>query len=153
MTTPIENLVAGVAKVIAEVFNRTGEIPPLWLGVDRDGNPIDAVTPWSDDETKTIMVAGIRELFRQRKIVVYVFACEAWTVATRTMDEANAVARNCETHPDRREVIHYTAEDIHGHQAHAVQYILRPEHGPAKLSPLKFTEGHLSGCLTGILAR
>lgn len=152
--TPIENLLSGIAEVVAEQFAKCGEVPPHWVGMDRDGELIEAVTPWNSSETKAIAVGAVRELFRQRNVMVYVFACEAWTVKTNSMEAAAAAAGHCDQHPDRREAIAYSAEDIRGEQAHAVQYILRPEHGPAKLSPLKFSpKGSVSGNMIGMLVR
>ena len=133
------------------IFEDSGEVLPMWHVVDGNGDNLLLATPWTSDEEKRDIIVKLRELFRLRKVKRLVFMVEAWIAAVRA-DSEGETPRPSE-HPDRREVIIINAEDRDGSNLYGMYYILRPEHGPPTLSPLKLqaydkTAGHMVGMLS-----
>jgi hypothetical protein len=122
----------------------------MWHAVrDNDENVLIA-TPWSNDEEKQATVDALRHLFRAHHVKRFAFMVEAWVRQAASMEDINSCPPS--EHPDRREVLMITAEDRDGSQIMGFYYILRPEHGPAKLSPLHVqpfdgTAGRMVGLL------
>src|SRR4029077_2517080 len=91
------------------------------------------------------------------KVMRFVFIVEAWVVRMPEQvatNEAGPPWPRPSEHPDRREVVKIKAEDHDGSALSGMYYILRPEHGPATLSP--FHEDHftsVAGRLTGVQVR
>jgi hypothetical protein len=98
----------------------------------------------------------VRRLFVVKNVVAYVFIDEAWMVdkAGRKAEglEAWVMQHGTKNHPDRREIVMFLAEDLTG-QMSAHRFILRPEHGKPKLSPLKFipASAQSHGRMVGLL--
>jgi hypothetical protein len=120
----------------ADLFRETGDVSPLWHAITGDNEHALIATPWTSDDEKDATLQDIRRLFAEYNVKRYAFICEAWTYATRDKWEATHGVRPSE-HPDRREVLRIHAEDRDGSTLSGMYYILRPEHGPAKLSPFQ----------------
>ena len=95
-------------------------------------------------------VRQLRALFADQQVRRYAFVCEAWTIATNSMAEVQRWVGRIAEHQDRREILTIHAEDRDGRGLIGYYYILRPEHGPPKLSPLQMAEGG-TGQLMGML--
>ncbi len=158
-TTTLKRLFEIASKTVGKIFLEDGEISPMWHAVaisEDDGKEYQIViaTPWCSIEEKHGAVAALREMFREHNVQRYVFVCEGWMVEVRKLPNEIAPSE----HPDRREVITIVAEDRDGSQMSGQFYILRPEHGPAKLSPLQINddESHQTkvrgGLINGMLA-
>ena len=133
----------------ARIFRQDGEIIPIWHAVPAKGEHFLIATPWKNDDEKEATVELLREAFLEHKVQKYAFMVEAWVVEkTDTLDGPRP-----SEHPDRREVLRITAEDIDGHTLSGHFYILRPEHQPATLSPFRqdppdmLASGRMSGLL------
>lgn len=136
------------------------EVLPMWHAVQGNGEHTLIVTPWNNDKEKEIAVAGLRQLFRERQVKRFVFIVEAWTAEVKPSEivDVDKAYREysgprASEHPDRREILMVSAEDRDGSQIMGFYYILRPEHGPPTLSPLKVqpydaTAGRMVGLLT-----
>lgn len=139
------------------IFGMTGQILPMYHAVSGEGEHMIIPQP---DPDKDIAAAMIRELFAERDIIYYVFLSEAWLLdTTKDMpqpDLGKIVAEGLEHHPDRREVVAFSAESRDGGSQTARRYILRPEHGRATLSPLLMDDmkGRTSsGRMVGLITR
>jgi hypothetical protein len=66
----------------------------------------------------------------------YAFICEAWSTMATNLSEVADYMGVWTRHPDRREILSISAEDRDGTNMMGWYFILRPEHGPAKLSRL-----------------
>jgi hypothetical protein len=134
------------------IFDDQGSVTPIWHAVPEHGDHMLIATPWSDDDEKDAAMDFLRYKFREEKVMRYVCVLEAWLVQAR--DPKTAFEIRPSTHPDRREVVRITAEDRDGSVLSGSYYILRPEHGPATLSP--FHEDpvamSLAGRMHGLLA-
>ena len=142
------------AENAARMFNDSDdhEVLPMWHAVQGDGEHVLIATPWRDDLEKRITVDQLRKLFAAKQVKRFVFIVEAWLAQVKTRREVEEGPPPSQ-HPDRREVLMITAEDRDGSQIMGVYYILRPEHGPPKLSPLEVqpydqTTGRMVGLLT-----
>jgi hypothetical protein len=140
-----------VAENAARVFHESGEVSPMWHAVNGKDENVVIATPWRDDNEKDAVVCELRHYFRAHRVKRFAFIVEAWIVQARTEREVREGPLPSK-HPDRREVLMITAEDRDGTQIMGMYYILRPEHGPARLSPLEVkpfdaTVGRMSGLL------
>ena len=93
-------------------------------------------------------------------IDTYVFMDEAWIVdstqsGSPPIDIKKVQREGIRNHPDRREVIMLSAENRRGEKLTAKHFILRPEVGKPKLSPLQIdpstitAKAEWSACSTG----
>jgi hypothetical protein len=138
------------AENAAKMFNESDdhEVLPMWHAVDGTNKHVLIATPWNDDHEKDIVVKGLRRMFAANHVKRYAFIVEAWVAEVKTLDGPRP-----SEHPDRREVLMIHAEDRSGESIIGYYYILRPEHGPPKLSPLDVmdydqTTGRMMGLLT-----
>lgn len=133
------------------LFEEQGEVTPMWHAVPERGDHLLIATPWSDDIEKEIVIEFLRDKFKAKRVQRFVCIVEAWAVMGASIDMEIRPSR----HPDRREVIKIQAEDLNGSALSGQYYILRPEHGPATLSPFHedppnmIAAGRLSGLLVG----
>jgi hypothetical protein len=160
MTTPenakLHALIEFASEQISKLFKNTGKVLPMYHAVTADGQTLILNAPHKD---KDISVGMIKIAFAKLNVERYVFMDEAWILDTQNRvpgpDEWKRIERDgLSEHPDRREILMLTAEDRHGNIITAHRYILRPEHGKAKLSPLEIrdmTEGHSVGRMVGLL--
>jgi hypothetical protein len=143
------------AEQAAVIFRERGEFAPMWHAVADDGEHMLICTPWEDNESKRAIVERLRELFRARGVTRYAFMCEAWAIMAPNLESVEGAYRkhhSLKDHPDRREILTVHAEDRDGHTVAGWFYILRPEHAPATLSPLRMSEAtEHQGALHGLL--
>jgi hypothetical protein len=125
----------------------------MYHAVTEGGEELVFSPPAPDKDTS---VAMVRALFVIRKVVRYVFIDEAWLLEAKggldPADLLRAARKGISGHPDRREVLLLNAEDRHGGHIMGRRYILRPEHGKPKLSPMTIL-GHdeTAGRMVGLL--
>jgi hypothetical protein len=138
------------------LFKTRGVIRPMYHCMTAAGVNFVAPAPCEDKDDSIVLM---RALFALKNVVRYVFIDEAWIVDkahVRAAEVANLEAwvakHGVSNHPDRREVVMFLAEDLAG-CLHAHRFILRPEHGKPKLSPLKFitSEAKARGRMIGLL--
>jgi hypothetical protein len=150
--TQLEQFFENAAKQIAVYFKEHGEVVPMWHAVDRNGENILLVTPWNGYDEKHDTLDAVRALFRERGVKRYVFMTEAWSLFAPSIEEARKHVGHFEEHPDRREILALQAEDIDGSSLMGWYFILRPEHGPATLSPFKLSDANRQeGAFAGML--
>jgi hypothetical protein len=137
--TELEDFFANAAENAMRIFGESGEILPMWHVVDGNDEHVLIATPWSSDEEKDITQRGLRMMFQAKHVKRLAFICEAWIATVNTMTEAKEGPRPSE-HPDRREVLIINAEDRWGNVLSGNFFILRPERGPATLSPLHMND-------------
>jgi hypothetical protein len=150
----LRKLIEIASEAVEKLFKHTGSVGPMYHGFTADTSFI-LPAPRTDKDTA---VEIVRALFEERKVLRYVFFDEAWIVgakepASLMATMAFAKRHGVRNHPDRREVVMFCAEDqTTTVQAH--RYILRPEHGKAKLSPLNWLDaGESEGRMIGLLRR
>jgi len=151
--TELQDFFACAAERAKAIFEATGEVLPMWHAVPAQGQDLVIATPWSDDDEKEATAQAIRQIFDRAQVKRFAFISEAWVASMRpgtSLEEANHTRAS--QHPDRREVLMINAEDRWGNAISGCFYILRPEHGPAKLSPLQMsdydtTKGRFAGML------
>jgi len=152
-----------LASVAAEkLFRKDGEVHPLWHMVKGDGTHVVSGAPTAN---KNDAVAIMRVAFHLFDVVRYVFVDEAWMVSAYGSENVAKTSEYVRSHtgisehPDRREVIIFSAEDRDGRQVIAQREIIRgkgkPRLGPLVIiiNPLRdkpggITEGRMVGLLS-----
>ena len=134
----------------AAMFDQCGELVPMWHAVTANDEHLIIATPWSDNDEKAQTIIALRAMFAEKHVKQLVFICEAWMVSLQEAPSGNLPAPS--QHPDRREVIQIHAEDIDGNNFGGRYFILRPEHGPPRLSKFNQDKAEvLSGQMVGLL--
>lgn len=123
------------ADAAAHLFERQGHLVPMWVGVNKRGSHVPLVIPYMDD--KDSVAETVKKYLKKERITQYVSMLECWTYEGKEIPPEITEGRSLEHNPDRREAIHIMAEDEDGNTIAGCFYILRPEHGKPKLSPLK----------------
>jgi hypothetical protein len=140
------------ASAQAEViFRRTGQIFPMWHAIKSNGEQLILNSP---SEDKDLAVAMVKAAFELEDVVTYVFISEVWMLSTT--EDRDRIPNSLSDHPDRREGIFFAAEDNRGGEQTAHRFILRPEHGKPKLTPLVMDDMAgltSSGRMVGLLRR
>lgn len=155
-TMDLQQLFDFAAKSAANIFNDTGEVMAMWHAVAGNGENVIIATPWRNDDQKDATIRALRQVFAAKQVKRFAFVCEAW-MATADPSQGRTAATYSgvmpSKHPDRREVLMIRAEDRDGSMLAGMYYILRPECGPAKLSPLKMQDyDQTSGRMVGMLS-
>jgi len=153
--TELRDFFACAAENAARMFNTSDdhEVLPMWHAVNRSDEHIIIATPWSNDFEKNAVEHHLRKMFQATGVKRLAFISEAW-VATIHKPSAETLANppRPSEHPDRREVLMISAENREGDSLSGFFYILRPEHGTPKLSPLHMNDyDQMSGRFTGML--
>ena len=154
MKMDLKELIAFANASAETIFRRTGELLPMWHCIKSNGEQMIIPSPCDD---KDVAISLIKALMELEDVETYVFMSEAWMLQTEgdaDIDQINR--RGLSEHPDRREAIMFAAENRDGEEQTACRFILRPEHGKAKLSPLKMDDmrGRTSeGRMVGMLQR
>lgn len=134
----LEKLFKFGAESVEHLFKVQGYLVPMWVGISDKGAHVPIIVPDLDD--KDAVAEKIKEFLKKEKIQRYVCMMEAWIYEGKEMPPEVKEGKSIEHNPDRREVIHILAEDRDGNTMSGQYYILRPEHGKPKLSPLKVHE-------------
>lgn len=95
------------------IFDRQGEIHPMWVGQDSNGVLYPMMAWISDQEDKEQTISKVREIFIKHNVVRYVAMIEAWMV-TANKDENPYDVKPSER-PDKEEVVWLIGEEI-GHK-------------------------------------
>jgi len=140
-----------MSEFAAKLFHDTGAVHPMWI-LENDNEVLPIVAPFDGPDTKDAAAKFVRSKAKEMKAQVSGFMAEAWVVELKK-DQPSP--KSISKHEDRREIIQIFAEDTSGAHVMGAYYILRPEHGKAKLSPFKvYPEAdHISGRFTSILER
>lgn len=136
MDAPIQMLFNFGAETASNFFNLHGYLAPMWIGVNAKGSHVPLLV--SDMSDKDKVVEHVRAFIKREKITRYVSMLECWIYEGKEIPPEIARGESLEHNPDRREAIQVIAEDNEGNIISGHFYILRPEHGRPKLSPLKF---------------
>lgn len=135
MQTPLDKLFNFGVESATHLFNRLGSLEPMWIGVDKKGSHIPLLVRDMSDKDKVAKV--VRDFIKRQGIIRYVSMLECWTYEGKEMPREIIEGRSLEHNPDRREAVYILAEDNEGNSISGALFILRPEHGKPKLSPIK----------------
>ena len=153
--TTAKELIEFAAPKAAEMFEKDGELRPLWHIVRSNGEHGIVAAPMGSGAEKDIVAAAIRAAMKRLDAVACMFMCESWMVVQNpeAFDLA-AIKHGISEHPERQECLWFSAEDAEG-QTTAYQLIERPEgpDGPGRLQPLKMLNklSRMEGRFIGML--
>ncbi len=131
----LEKLFKFGADSAAHLFGQTGYLVPMWVGIDKKSAHIPLIVTNLDDKDR--VANTVKEFIKKNGITHYVSMLECWMYEGKELPPEYLTGKSLEDNPDRREAIHILAEDKDGNTISGRFYILRPERGRAKLSPLK----------------
>ena len=128
-----EKLLSSSLSFGKDIFQRKGELMPMFIGVSNAHNVVYVVgAPWGDDVEKDAMTESIGVMFRQFNVQRYALITEVWMVVVK--DEKD-VMRPSE-HPDRKEAIQVFVIDNNGQMIEAGYWIERDEMGKVSLTKM-----------------
>lgn len=143
---PLSKLFKFGAETAEYLFNKQGFLVPMWVGVNENGAHVPLLMPEFND--KDDAAETVRSFLKSKKIIRYVSMLECWVYEGKEIPPEILAGQSLETNPERREALHILAEDQEGNTISGRFYILRPEHGKPKLSPLK-TDDNVVGKTEG----
>jgi len=167
---PLDALIRRVSRMVEQIFDKQGDVDPIWLVETASGeqrlivSPIEAPTALAAHDYKDTLAAKMRETFRELDVVRYARAFECWALndpaALGTADSTEeqrglryaAMGYTFANHPDRRELVHLEAADGTEH-IFALREIVRPQQGKPYLGKLGeiFRPDHIEGRFLGLL--
>jgi hypothetical protein len=139
-----------------KLFRKQGIIYPLYHCIRANGEST-ILTPPPGDKDRS--VALVKAWLSIENISTVCFMDEAWILDDRRgqlgLDMEKIRREGIRNHPDRREVVMFSAENRRGEALTARRFILRPEIGKATLAPLVIDEpyDHSEGRMVGLLQR
>jgi len=112
---PLDALLRRVSLMAEQMFDKQGDVDPIWLVESASGeqqiivSPITAPSPLAAADRKDQVAARMREHFAENDIVRYASAMEAWTLHEPerrkiTALEYAAMGYTLANHPDGREI-------------------------------------------------
>lgn len=152
----LKSLIEFASKQTEKIFRKNGVIYPMYHAIKASGETAILTPPHLG--SKDLDVAMIKAWFEIENILTYVFMDEAYILDDRKgtlppQDWKKIQREGLRNHPDRREIIMFSAENRRGEMLTATRFILRPEIGKPTLSPLKIDEpfDHSEGRMVGLL--
>jgi len=137
------------------VFAEAGEILPMWAAVTAKDEHFIVPSTFPD---KDVAASVLRDFFKEKDVVRYLFITEAWTCTTDDQEVAKRAmawmraGNTLEDFPDRKEILAFTGEDESGWMS-AHREIIRGE-GKPTLGPLQWIDSDMTeGRFVGMLPR
>lgn len=132
MDQTLERIMSRIAEANAHNYRGEGKLTPLLVIAPPQG-PLDVV-PLESASASIVQQAIAAALLTVTCIEGY--------MVEQHKSEPLPAPDDIENHPDARRCVVIFAQAATGERACAVQFVLRPEHGRATLSPLKILNGH-----------
>lgn len=148
--TPKERL-EFISELIGLFFDANGTIEATFHAWTRDDL---TVFSWPPVENKDVAITMVKDLLKEMRAEKYVLVDECWMVYLSHEEAERHGTKAVSEHPDRREAVMFTYEDLTGQVVTAHRFILRPEHGKPKLTPLEImdmTDVKSEGRMVGLL--
>ena len=152
----LKSMIEFASAQAEKLFRAQRVIYPLYHAITATGETAILNPPPGD---KDLSVALMKAWMQLNDVDRYVFMDEAWIVDDRRgqlgLDIEKVRRTGIKNHPDRREIVMFSAENRRGEQLTAKRFILRPEIGNAKLAPLDIDKPyeHSEGRMVGLLKR
>lgn len=148
----LHQFVAMISAELDEDFGKVGEVLATWYGFTSSGEVLVVPAMAADKDLQALL---IRRLWADHDVTCSVFIDEAWVVeakvGSKKARELNKVPPS--EHPDRREVVMISAEDVHGELVFGTRSIIRPKGERARLGPLDTSVTGIGGRFVGLLPR
>src|SRR5262245_6586358 len=135
-------------------FDQTGEVLPMWILQDTNGNLVPVGGPLSAG--KQVILETVKSLIASTSAVRMVFIGESWMVTAKSKSEAERISRDLaemrvSEHPEKVEVIYIAAEDKYHHKSGFFE--IKRKDGKAELSPFQTQKtSEIGGDFSNLLA-
>jgi len=147
-------------KTLREFFNDVaeyaktgwnGEILPTWIAENEKGMTV-YVTPWANETEKRMIVAMLKERFKEEGVFRYGMISETWVV-TRKKDDPNPYDEypSLEDHPQREEAITFFVVDSTNEKIHGRFMIRRDAEGNGTLDEMTDEMGTFTGRMATLI--
>lgn len=152
----LKSLIEFASKQAEKLFRLQGILYPLYHCIKANGDTVILNRMPGDKDLSVAMMIAWMHL---NDVDRYCYMDEAWIVDDRRgqlgLDIERVKREGVKNHPDRREIVMFSAENRRGEQLTAKRFILRPEIGKPTLSPLEIDEpfDHSEGRMVGLLRR
>jgi hypothetical protein len=149
-TDALRQFITLVDTKFAAMFDEHGEIAPVWIALTAEGDT--HVMPTISGFDKDVMTFLVRLFFDLHDVVAYVYVAEAWQLQAGEAEARGVIERGgISDHPDRIEVLVYSAEDGSGAMT-GRRLITRTSGGKPQLGPLEIEQPSWStGRMVGML--
>ena len=131
----LHQLIEYASGQVGKRFKNVGRILPMWHAETATESLVISAT----FANKNATTAALTELFREERVLRYLFIDEAWVIKRDIGIGADELKRMREVgiseHPDREEIVMFSAEDAKS-TATGTRPIIRPAKGKARLGPL-----------------
>jgi hypothetical protein len=145
----LRSLIEQVSRYAELTFREEHSVAPIWYCIDGEGRLCISQLAAEKNTAAVLM----RAFMAVHNIVRYCYANEAWTITGRDVGRYIARGGKAEDHPNRQEVVFFSAEDDSG-MLTASRLILRrigknPRLGPLVINDMQgwSSEGRLVGML------
>ncbi len=145
MTSKLKALVDHAAEFAVKMFEKEHHVAAMWIADTAAGKRMVFAAQMTH---KDALVASMRRLFKEHRVVRYAFMTEAWKVM---VPDGRLPAAPPSEHPDRREILMIQAGDTLGRALMVTYYILRPEHGPPQLKLSNIEGDEIKGRFANLL--
>jgi hypothetical protein len=155
----LHRMIKFASGICEAMFDRIGEVAPIWHMVTSDGREMIEPQPPVDKDIANMLM---RALFELANVVRYVYFGEAWIaiLIDKTDEERDKLLQQIDRNgvaslpdADRVEVVMLQAEDFEAGQILAHRRIIRGK-GKPRLGPLEIAPwGHSEGRMVGMLPR
>jgi hypothetical protein len=144
---PLDALIRRVSRMAEQMFDKQGEIDPIWLVESANGeqrvivSPITAPSGLAGAAYKDALSEKMREIFAEHDVARYARAMECWIAPLggntdeQVAQRYAALGYSLENHPQRREIVLLEADDA-SEFLQAKRAIIRPPHGRPYLDKL-----------------
>lgn len=96
-------------------FEETGQLMPMWHLVDAQGQSSIYMTPFNGDDEKTLTGTFIRAMVKKHNAIRIGFMSETWVASyPEGTSEKDAQKIMPSEHPERKEALYLTCEEIDG---------------------------------------
>jgi hypothetical protein len=152
----LRDLISFASAQTEKIFRKVGALHPMYHCIKANGETVILNPPPGDKDMSVALVVAWMQL---NDVDTYVFFDEAWIVDDRRgqvgLDIKKVQREGIRNHPDRREIVMFSAENRRGEMLTAKRFILRPETSRPTLAPLEFDPkfDHSEGRMVGLLQR
>lgn len=116
--TELQELFEQAQQTATSIFEKDGDLHPMWHLQTAGGENLLVSTPWGDDDEKKYTIEMLKILFAERNVVRFVFMTEVWFKAVPLDQNVREVQLPISNHVDRKEALwllgvdRNTAEEI-----------------------------------------
>lgn len=155
--TALMSLLQHAEEFVHDQFGAEGHFTPMWFAETKSGDRLGILTPFESGTSKDVISQVIKQMFRDKQVVRFIFATEAWSLDPMPTRMEDIPTGSIANHPDKVEVLMLNGEDVNGETITALFKIKRDKEKPYlddyKVHRMTGGEGRFTGMLDQQLGR